>query len=262
MKSKRDEVIGERKRNLELRIKEMSGHITADQKEQIMRQFMLELNNLEKAIAIERDTQLKKMRQRLIKKKVEQERFKKEEEQQKRVDELKRQIGKYLLQAIKQARVKNMQAKAAMVIKQVISKPGSSAGKRIMPFKVVDKVEEIMGTKDLRLLLQQWKDRVLEQQSAELGNIWERNTADAKQDSPRSSVSKMSKITGLKPPLFNQGGAHVQSQITINNNYTMEELMRRVRRIEKLTDRMSQGQFETKKIAEKVIAGAQIGSVS
>jgi hypothetical protein len=37
MKSKRDEVIGERKRNLELRIKEMSGHITADQKEQIMR---------------------------------------------------------------------------------------------------------------------------------------------------------------------------------------------------------------------------------
>jgi hypothetical protein len=78
---------------------------------------MLELNNLEKAIAIERDTQLKKMRQRLIKKKVEQERFKKEEEQQKRVDELKRQIGKYLLQAIKQARVKNMQAKAAMVIK-------------------------------------------------------------------------------------------------------------------------------------------------
>jgi hypothetical protein len=48
----------------------------------------------------------------------------------------------------------------------------------------------------------------------------------------------------------------------MNNNYTMEELMRRVRRIEKLTDRMSQGQFETKKIAEKVIAGAQIGSVS
>ena len=38
--------------------------------------------------------------------------------------------------------------------------------------------------------------------------------------------------------------------------------MRRVRRIEKLTDRMSQGQFETKKIAEKVIAGAQIGSIS
>ena len=113
MKSKRDEVIGERKRNLELRIKEMSGHITADQKEQIMRQFMRELDSLEKAIAIERDAQLKKMRQKLIKKKVEQERFKKEEEQQKRVQELKRQIGKYLLQAIKQARVKNMQVKTA-----------------------------------------------------------------------------------------------------------------------------------------------------
>jgi hypothetical protein len=65
-----------------------------------MKQFMRELDNLEKAIAIERDTQLKKMRQRLIKKKVEQERLKKEEEQQKRVNDLKRQIGKYLLQAI------------------------------------------------------------------------------------------------------------------------------------------------------------------
>lgn len=74
---------------------------------------MRELDSLEKAIAIERDNQLKKMRQRLIKKKVEQERLKKEEEQQKRVDDLKRQIGKYLLQAIKQARTKNMQAKAA-----------------------------------------------------------------------------------------------------------------------------------------------------
>ncbi len=35
--------------------------------------------------------------------------------------------------------------------------------------------------------------------------------------------------------------------------------MRRVRRIEKLTDKMSQGQFETKKLAEKVIAGAKTG---
>lgn len=42
----------------------------------------------------------------------------------------------------------------------------------------------------------------------------------------------------------------------------MEELMRRVRRIEKLTDKMSQGQFETKKLAEKVIAGAKTGSLA
>ncbi len=44
-----------------------------------MKQFMLELNNLEKAIATERDNQLMKMRQRLIKKKIEAERLKKEE---------------------------------------------------------------------------------------------------------------------------------------------------------------------------------------
>ncbi len=55
-----------------------------------MRQFMRELDSLEKAIALERDTQLKKMRQRLIKKKIEQERYRKEEEQQRRMQDLKR----------------------------------------------------------------------------------------------------------------------------------------------------------------------------
>lgn len=54
-----------------------------------------------------------------------------------------------------------MQAKAAQVIKQVISKPGSSAGKRIIPIRA-EKVEEVVGTKDLRLLLEQWKERVHE----------------------------------------------------------------------------------------------------
>ncbi len=167
MKQKRDEVIGERKRNLELRIKEMSGQISADQKDKIMKQFLRELDNLERAIAIERDSQLKKMRQRLIKKKIEQERLKKDEEQEKRVQDLKKQIGKYLLQAIKQARTKNMQAKAAQVVKHVITKPGSSAGKRTMIFKQAEKVEEVKGAKDLRLLLEQWKERVSEQNNAE-----------------------------------------------------------------------------------------------
>lgn len=46
-----------------------------------MKQFMLELDALEKAIAVERDNQLRKMRQRLIKKKIETERLKKEEQQ-------------------------------------------------------------------------------------------------------------------------------------------------------------------------------------
>ena len=62
-----------------------------------MKQFMLELDALEKAIAVERDNQLRKMRQRLIKKKIETERLKKEEQQEIRVLAVKKQIGKYLL---------------------------------------------------------------------------------------------------------------------------------------------------------------------
>lgn len=62
MKAKRDEVIGGKKKALEDRIKEMSGSLSDYQKDMIMKQFMIELNNLEKAIAMERDSQLIKMR--------------------------------------------------------------------------------------------------------------------------------------------------------------------------------------------------------
>jgi|LauGreDrversion4_2_1035121.scaffolds.fasta_scaffold255793_2 hypothetical protein len=55
MKQKRDDVMGEKKKALENRIKEMSGSLNEFQKDQIMKQFLLELNNLEKAIALERD---------------------------------------------------------------------------------------------------------------------------------------------------------------------------------------------------------------
>lgn len=50
-----------------------------------MKQFMLELDALEKAIALERDSQLVKMRARLIKKKIEAERLKKTEAEEVRV---------------------------------------------------------------------------------------------------------------------------------------------------------------------------------
>ena len=44
------------------------------------------------------------------------------------------------------------------------------------------------------------------------------------------------------------GALHSQSTMMMNNqgvaSFTMEELMRRIRRIEKLTERMAQGKFE------------------
>ena len=76
-----------------------------------MKQFMLELDALEKAIAVERDNQLRKMRQRLIKKKIETERRKKEEQQEIRVLAVKKQIGKYLLVSIQNARKRAEESK-------------------------------------------------------------------------------------------------------------------------------------------------------
>ncbi len=84
------------------------------------------------------------------------------------------------------------------------------------------------------MLLEQWREKVKQQEKDEQA-IWEKQTVDLnKVDSPRSSVSKMSKVTGLK-------GVQVpQNQV----NYTMEELVKRIRRVERLTDRMSQGKFD------------------
>jgi hypothetical protein len=90
MKERYHEVMGQKKKVLEDRIKEMSGSLSEYQKEMIMKQFMIDLNNLEKAIAMERDNQLTKMRARLIKKKIEAERLKKQEQQEKRVLEIKK----------------------------------------------------------------------------------------------------------------------------------------------------------------------------
>lgn len=130
------------------------------------------------------------MRQRLIKKKIEVQRLKKEEEQQKRVDLIKKQIGKFLLAHIKEARLKSVQEKQKKVVvktvqqaiqipvakqKAIVAKIGASSSKEI-----------------LRLLLEQWKAQLKEQQSDSFQNIWEKNTADNKvPDSPRSSVSKV-----------------------------------------------------------------------
>jgi hypothetical protein len=65
-----------------------------------MKQYRKELEALDTALARERDRQLREMRQKMIRRKIEAERLKKEEEQDKRVQQLKKQIGRFLLTAI------------------------------------------------------------------------------------------------------------------------------------------------------------------
>ena len=195
-----------------------------------MKQFMLELDALEKAIAVERDNQLRKMRQRLIKKKIETERLKKEEQQEIRVLAVKKQIGKYLLVSIQNARKRAEESKN---IKKIAVQPTAPMTNALARQKTIDNA---INAKDkLRLLLQQWSERVKDKDDDQQ-QIWEKRTADFKLDSPKSSMSKMSKMVGLKSGVMPLGQSPA-------NNYTMEELMRRIRRIEKLTDNMSQGQF-------------------
>ncbi len=131
MQQRKDEVLGDRKRKLDQRLKQMSALLSENQKEQIMRQYLLEMSNLEKAIAAERDEQMRKMRQRIVKKKIAAERLKKEEEQENRVKLIKKQIGKFLLTAIQQARIKTQQEKKATLAKPEDRKGTASGGRRI-----------------------------------------------------------------------------------------------------------------------------------
>jgi hypothetical protein len=80
-------------------------------------------------------------------------------------------------------------------------------------------------------------------------------------------VSKTSRITGfqggaLRGANLAAGGVNLGTQ---GNNYTIEDLMRRIKRIQYMTEKMSQGKFEAnsrpaKVHAEKVLASAQDGS--
>ena len=76
----------------------------------------------------------------------------------------------------------------------------------------------------------------------------------------------MSRVTGIQG-LKGLGGQHMTSTSSGNNNFTMEELLKRIRRVERLTDRMSKGQFEDphavkKKQTETAINSIKNGNVS
>ena len=72
-----------------------------------MKQYRKELEALDTALARERDRQLREMRQKMIRRKIETQRLKKEEEQDLRVQQLKKQIAKFLLAAIQHSRQKS-----------------------------------------------------------------------------------------------------------------------------------------------------------
>ena len=103
-----------------------------------------------------------------------------------------------------------------------------------------------MSARDrLRLLLQQWSERVKEQQAETNDqNIWDKKTADL--NSPKSAASHMSKVTGLQGLNAARANLNVTSVQSGNPSaaYTMEELMRKIRRVERLTENMASGKFE------------------
>lgn len=68
MKAKKDEILGDKKRAMEERMRAMRGNLTEFQQEQIMREYEEELSKLERAIRDERERQFELMRRHLLKK--------------------------------------------------------------------------------------------------------------------------------------------------------------------------------------------------
>jgi hypothetical protein len=79
-------------------------------------------------------------------------------------------------------------------------------------------------------------------------------------------MSKVTGIQGLKG--LNAGQASQMGTNSTQNAFTIEELLRRIHRLERLTDRMSKGVFEhpngaqRKKAAENAIGNIKQGYVS
>jgi hypothetical protein len=99
------------------------------------------------------------------------------------------------------------------------------------------KVGTTEKSKDLRLLLQEWKTRVeADHEGTDSANIWEKQTVVDGRDSPRagSTASKSSRITGFQGGLGRAGAVLGQGGVNLNaanTNYTIEDLMRRIKRI-------------------------------
>ena len=127
----------------------------------------------------------------------------------------------------------------------------SSMQKKRIVGQQVQSTVSVVGEKpkDLRLLLEQWRDKInQDHQNSDFANIWEKRSVEGGgKNSPKSSmVSKTSRITGfqggaLRGATLAPGGVNLGTQ---GNNYTIEDLMRRIKRIQYMTEKMSQGKFE------------------
>eukprot|EP00347_Sterkiella_histriomuscorum_P005935 403354701 len=240
MKQKRDEVIGDKKRKLEEKINEMKGTLSDYQREMIMKQYQKELDALERAIAMERDNQLQKMRQKLIKRKIERERLKKDEESKSKMDSLKTKLRAQIKNQIKSDRTE-LNNKQPGLVSQVPQK-------EIKTQRPSTAAQQSQSLKDkLKRMLAKWNNHkdAAKQDLDDIQNIWEKNS---QADSMKSNITKMSlmskfsKVTGMSKATgaFGGLGNNLASQNNQVQNFTMEELIRRVRRIEKLTEKMSE----------------------
>lgn len=186
MKQKRDEVMGEKKKNLDERMQQMSGQLSSIYREQIMKQYEEELSNLEKAIIEERDKQLTRMRQNLIKRRIDRERTRKEEER--KIADSKRQAESPV--------AFNMLAMSPTT--QTTSPLKSVRGAIVnrlaeqIQISLTSKNESQQDTRDkLRQLLNEWNEKLnaaKQNSNEDKQNVWEKESDMMSMGSPSSKT--------------------------------------------------------------------------
>lgn len=237
MQARMQQLREQRRGQLEERKKELlrqQDSLTGFQISKLKEQYERELNALEAAIRREEAQQLSKMRKALLARKIAKEAKKKKEERAKAADiekERQRQAP---------TPTKQVEQAATSVTFSKQSQP-AAAGGRIMTKGKAEKAEAA-GEDLLRILLSKWAEKVQGARAAEFENVWEQRTARAGQIEIAVEAEDTGVKEGSSQPSQNQPAETgvIGQDRKQAVEFTVEELFRRMRRIEKLTSMIRQ----------------------
>jgi len=242
MQERMQQLREQRRRQLEERQRELGKYqdsLSAAQISNLKSQYEKELADLEAAIRREGAQQLTKMRKALLARKLKKEAKRKEqerlerEERERQAEEERKKAGKLAFEQAKHD--PKYQASQETTGPYFARQPRPQVRKQLAEeAKRNAQRDEAGGEELLRLLLTQWSARVEKQKTDGFENIWDKRS---QRDEPVEEVATPAEapapIESPEPKVAETGVIGDRKQAPVD--YTMEELFRRIRRIEKLT---------------------------
>ena len=206
MNQRRDEVLQRKKENMAERLNMIAGEMTADQVKEMRAQMEREYDALEKAISEEKKSQLQKMRGAMLQRRIAKERRRKEEIRAKEEDQRRKNIQK-MNAGLAKAFSKMINQRQEQDKMNNIQRRGSIIG---------------AGNK-LKSLLVQWKKGVDNTHIYRDQDVLNMDTPEMKKKREAEELAAKQK-------------AELEAQNASGDKYTIEELYKKILKVEKLSD--------------------------